>query len=275
MSEILGLPLDLVLDAPDGYGLGAGLNPNNSPVLGIVILLEGHGLTGVDVLHRPVVNWVEDPASHIDGPPGDHLGLNGPIIERVTVIIAEIRLGYHIEGHLGTQVAPLLMFVPDNDGRMSSGPRDRDLIIIQRGEFTSAGDTVDPAVDDDIGVGQLHGRHCSGHLGVKGDPSRIRTQDHNASDILARIGIAERTVGRDVEGVGEPRAVGRSEGGILHVEIHSLKGISRGEAPGGLPRRGVQPVDASTGDEDGAAHPGEDLLNTAHVNSGRPHRIGA
>ena len=65
--------------------------------------------------------------------------------------------------------------------------------------------------------------------------------------------------------------------------LDSLKGISisiliqfgRSEGPSGLPRRGIQPVDAFTGDEDGAAHPGEDLLNTAHVNSGRPHRIGA
>ena len=88
---------------------------------------------------------------------------------------------------------------------MSSGPRDRDLLIIQRGELASAGDVVGPAVDDDIGVGQLHGRHRSGHLGVKGDPPRIRTQDHNAGDILARADIVERTVGRDAEGVVEPR----------------------------------------------------------------------
>ena len=46
---------------------------------------------------------------------------------------------------------------------MPSGPRDRDLLILQRGELASAGDTVDSAVDDDIGVGSiiLRGAHLS------------------------------------------------------------------------------------------------------------------
>ena len=39
VSEVLGLPLDLVLDAPDGYGLGAGLNPNDSLVFGLILPL--------------------------------------------------------------------------------------------------------------------------------------------------------------------------------------------------------------------------------------------
>ena len=78
MAEFFGLPLDLVLDGPGGHGLGTGLDRDQSPVVGLVLPLEGHGPSTVDVLHRPVLGGVDNPATDIDGLPSDHLSPDSP-----------------------------------------------------------------------------------------------------------------------------------------------------------------------------------------------------
>ena len=166
---------------------------------------------------------------------------------------------------------------------MTSRSRDRGLLSIQRREFATAGGVVDPTVNDSRGISQLHGRRRSGDLSVKGDAAGVRIEDHDPRDILWRVSAVRASFRRHIEGVGEPRTIGRGEGGLLSIDFHTsqrsdvafMRGLLQircGEGPRGLPCRGVQAINSAIGDDDRTAHSGKDLLHISLFERDSPDR---
>ena len=180
---------------------------------------------------------------------------------QLSIVFADTGPGFHVakipHHHAGVTIT------------MLERPRNHPGVSAQ---LTTAGNIVDPTVDDSRGIGQLHGRRRSGDLSVKGDAAGVRIEDHDTREVFQRRDTTSTVFWRDVESIGKPCPIGRREGRLPSIDIHTSQQsddvligrplqISSGKGPCNLTCRGIQAVDTTAGDDSRTTHSSKNLVH--------------
>ncbi|MFC2608382.1 MAG: hypothetical protein ACFNYN_00545, partial [Peptidiphaga gingivicola] len=80
MTIAPSIAINIVLNAPGGHCLSAGLNTHDAPATRLSFVVEGHGSAGVDILNRLCIVIIDNPAANIDDLPINHPGRNAVML---------------------------------------------------------------------------------------------------------------------------------------------------------------------------------------------------